>query len=250
MSKSHLSTSKWTKYKLLRKSKKLQAALPETDWLSVSSFWRMLPKYGQLILKPTGSYGGSGVLQVKTSGNSAYEVQDGAKHRTYHDPEDLNAFIKKKANKNYIVQQRIHLATKNGRPFDLRVMVQRHSKSPWQVTGMLAKVAGKGYIITNIRRSGGRVVTVESALRGSELKDMPTSELLAELHNVALRSAEQLGPSYRWVKTMGIDMAFDKQGNVWIIEVNFAPMLELFLRLPTKTAFHKIKSFHVRRKQP
>ena len=38
----------------------------------------------------------------------------------------VNAFIKKKASKNYIVQQRITLAAKNGRPFDLRVMVQRH----------------------------------------------------------------------------------------------------------------------------
>lgn len=245
---SKLSTSKWTKYKLLRKSKKLQAFLPETDWLSESSFWRMLTKYGQIILKPTGSYGGNGVIRVKTVGSSSYEVQDGAKRRTYTKLDEINAFVKKKANKNYIVQQRIRLATKNGRPFDMRVMVQRHTKSSWQVTGMLAKVAGKGFIVTNIRMSGGRVVTVENAIRGSELKDMQSSELLAQLHAVALRSADQLGPSYRWVKTMGIDMAFDKQGHVWIIEVNFAPMLELFLKLPNKATYRTIKSFHARRK--
>ena len=73
------------------------------------------------------------------------------------------------------------LATKNGRPFDLRVMVQRHPNAHWQVTGMLAKVAGKGFIVTNIRRSGGKVVTVENAIRHSELQDMQTSALLAEL---------------------------------------------------------------------
>ena len=113
---------------------------------------------------------------------------------------------------------------------------------------MLAKVAGKGFIVTNIRRSGGKVVTVENAIEHSELHNLKTSALLAELHAVALRTAAQLGPFYRWVKTMGIDMAFDKQGHVWIIEVNFAPMLELFLKLPNKSAFHKIKSFHARRK--
>ena len=123
---SNLSTSKWTKYKLLRKSKKLQAFLPETDWLSVSSFWRMLTKYGQIILKPTGSYGGNGVIRVKPVGSSTYEFQDGSKKRTYTEQEEINTFIKKKASKNYIVQQRINLATKNGRPFDMRVMVQRH----------------------------------------------------------------------------------------------------------------------------
>ncbi|KRE98354.1 hypothetical protein ASG89_04905 [Paenibacillus sp. Soil766] len=246
---SSLSTSKWSKHKILRRSKRLQAHLPETEWLSENSFMRLITKYGQVIIKPTGSYGGNGVIQVKSSGNSSYEVQDGSKTRTYTDHSAITPFIKKKANNNNIVQQRIPLATKQGRPFDLRVMVQRHTKSEWQVTGMLAKVAGKGYIITNIRRSGGRVVTVEKAIQGSELQDMQTSALLAELRSVALQTANQIGPSYRWVKTMGIDMAFDKQGHVWIIEVNFAPMLELFLKLPNKSTFHKIKSFHAGRKQ-
>jgi glutathione synthase/RimK-type ligase-like ATP-grasp enzyme len=245
---SNLSTSKWTKYKLLRKSKRLHVFLPETDWLSVRSFWRMLTKYGQVILKPTGSYGGNGVIRVKAVNSPTCEFQDGTKIRTYTVQAEVNAFIKKKASKNYIVQQRVNLATKNGRPFDLRVMVQRHPKADWQVTGMLAKVAGKGFIVTNIRRSGGKVVTVENALGHSGLHNLQTSALLAELHAVALQTAAQLGPSYRWVKTMGIDMAFDKQGHVWIIEVNFAPMLELFLKLPNKSAFHKIKSFHARRK--
>lgn len=246
---SNLSTSKWTKYKILRKSKRLQAYLPETAWLSVSSFWRMLNKHGQIILKPTGSYGGNGVIRVKAIGSSTYECQDGAKKRTYTNLEDVNAYIKKKAKKPYIVQQRINLATKNGRPFDLRVMVQRRPKGDWQVTGMLAKVAGKGFIVTNIRRSGGKVVTVENALQHSGLQHLQSSALIADLHAVALRTAAQLGPSYRWVKTMGIDMAWDKQGHVWIIEVNFAPMLELFLKLPNKAAFHKIKSFHASRKK-
>jgi hypothetical protein len=245
---SNLSTSKWTKYKLLLKSKKLQASLPETHWLSVSAFWRMLTKYGQIIIKPTGSYGGNGVIRIKTVDSSTYEIQDGAKKRTYTEPTGVTAFIKKKIGKNHIVQQRINLATMNGRPFDLRVMVQRHKKADWQVTGMLAKVAGKGFIVTNIRRSGGKVVTVENALQHSGLRNLQTSELLAGLHAVSLRTAAQLGPHYRWVKTMGIDMAFDKQGHIWIIEVNFAPMLELFLKLPNKSAFRKIKSFHARRK--
>ncbi|OAS15240.1 YheC/YheD family protein [Paenibacillus oryzisoli] len=246
---SNLSTSKWTKHKILRRSKKLQAHLPETEWLSTGSFVRLLSKYGQVIIKPTGSYGGNGVIQVRTSGNSSYEVQDGSRTRTYTNYEAISPFIKRKMNNTNIIQQRIPLATKHGRPFDLRVMVQRHTKSDWQVTGMLAKVAGKGYIITNIRRSGGRVVTVEKAIQGSELQGMQTSALLAELRSVALLTANQLGPSYRWVKTMGIDMAFDKQGHVWIIEVNFAPMLGLFLKLPNKSAYHAIKSFHTSRKQ-
>lgn len=241
---SSLSTSKWTKYRVLRKSEELRVYLPETEWLKESTFWRMLNKYEQVIIKPTGSYGGHGVIRFKKLNATEYELQDGAKKKRFHDQEQVNDFLKKKTGKNYIVQQRIPLATVNGRPFDLRVMVQRHPHSKWQVTGKLAKVAGRGFIVTNIRMSSGKVVSVEHALRHSQLKSMRSGDLLAQLDKVALKSAAKLGPSYRWVKTMGIDMAFDKEGHVWIIEVNYAPMLELFLKLKDKSIFRKIKSFH------
>lgn len=239
-----LNTSKWTKYKLLLKSEKLSANLPETAWLSESTFWRMIDKYGEVIIKPTGSYGGNGVIRIRKKDESTYEIHDGAKKKSLTDKTQVSIYIKKKTGKNNIVQQRIPLATVNGRPFDLRVMVQRRPHSPWQVTGKLAKVAGKGFIVTNIRMSSGKVVSVEYAIKHSALHAMRTSDLLSKLDKIALRSAALLGPSYPWVRTMGIDMAFDTEGKVWIIEVNFAPMLELFLKLKDKSIFHRIKSFH------
>ncbi|SDO10837.1 YheC/D like ATP-grasp [Paenibacillus sp. yr247] len=238
-----LNTSKWTKYKLLRKSAKLKANLPETAWLRESSFWRMINKYRQVIIKPTGSYGGNGVIRIKKIAPHTYEVQDGGKKINFTEQTKLSAYIKKQAGKNNIVQQRIPLATVSGRPFDLRVMVQRRPNSPWQVTGKLAKIAGKGFIVTNIRMSNGKVVSAEHALKHSELNTKRAADLLSQLDKVALQAANQLMSSYGWVRTMGVDMAFDKQGNVWIIEVNFAPMLELFLKLKDKSIYHKIKSF-------
>lgn len=241
---SNLSTSKWMKYKVLRKSEELRRYLPETAWLKESTFWHMMNKYGQVIIKPTGSYGGHGVIRFKKTDASNYKLQDGAKKKLFRNQAEVNTYLKRKTGKNHIVQQRIHLATVNGRPFDLRVMVQRRSSSQWQVTGKLAKVAGAGFIVTNIRMSGGKVVSVKHAIKQSQLKSMSARDLLAKLDKVALKSAHQLGPSYRWVKTMGIDMAFDKEGHVWIIEVNYAPMLELFLKLKDKSIFRRIKSFH------
>lgn len=239
-----LNTGKWTKYKLLLKSSKLSVNLPETAWLRESSFWRMIKKYGEVIIKPTGSYGGHGVIRIKKMDSSLYEVQDGATKKNFTQQSQLNAYINMQANKNNIIQKRIPLATVNDRPFDLRVMVQRRFNSPWEVTGKLAKVAGKGFIVTNIRMSRGKVVSVEHALKNSALKKMRAADLLSQLDKVALQAAQQLSPYYSWVRTMGIDMALDKEGNVWIIEVNFAPMLELFLKLKDKSMFHKMKSFH------
>jgi len=241
---SRLSTSKWTKYKVMRKAANLLPYLPRTEWLSQRSLWRMLDHYDQVIIKPTGSYGGHGVIRIKKLDHGTYQVHNGPRKKTYEDETALNAYIQTYSKKTYLVQQRIPLATVNGRPFDLRVMVQRSSrKAPWQVTGKLAKVAGKGFIVTNVRRSSGKVVSVEHVLKHSALKSMPQAKLLGQMNKVALASAKQLASSYPWVRTMGIDMGMDQDGNVWVIEANFVPMLELFLKLKDKSMFYRIKSF-------
>jgi D-alanine-D-alanine ligase-like ATP-grasp enzyme len=172
-----------------------------------------------------------------------YEVHVGPKKTTLTSKTSLFAHIKKISSRNYLVQQRIPLATVNGRPFDLRVMVQRHLKSPWQVTGKLAKVAGKGFIVTNVLRSSGKVVSVEYALKHSALHSMSVSDLLSQMDKVALHAAKQLSPYYPLVREMGVDMGLDKKGNIWIIEVNFVPMHGLFAKLKDKSMFRKIQSF-------
>lgn len=241
-------TSKWSKHRLLSQSALIRPHLPETKWLNTENFWQMMTKYGEVIIKPTGSSGGHGVIRLKTLGISNYEIHDGARKYKLTKPQ-MNQFINKKLRRSHLVQRRISLATVNGQPFDLRVMVQRRPNSPWQVTGKLAKVAGKGFVVTNIGKSHGYVVTANKAIELSKLPTSKSSTLLRKLNNVALSAASKLGPSYRWVNTMGIDMALDSNGHVWIIEVNFAPMLGLFLKLKDKSTFYKIKAIHLSRRK-
>ncbi|WP_376768681.1 YheC/YheD family protein [Paenibacillus foliorum] len=42
------------------------------------------------------------------------------------------------------------LATYEGRPFDLRISVQRDASGEWQLTGIVAKIASKKTLLTNI----------------------------------------------------------------------------------------------------
>ncbi|WP_171628569.1 YheC/YheD family protein [Paenibacillus plantarum] len=240
-------TSKWSKHKLLSQSASTRPHLPETRWLTASSFWLMIAKYGEVIIKPTSSSGGHGVIRIKHIGMATYEIHDGAR-KSKLTKLQTNQFISKKLSRSHIVQKRIALATVNGKPFDLRVMVQRRPNSHWQVTGKLAKVAGKGFIVTNTAKSHGYVITVNKAIELSNLPTLKTTELLRKLDQVALHGAAKLGPSYRWVNTFGFDMALDTKGRVWIIEVNLAPMLELFLKLKDKSTFRKIKAIHMSRK--
>jgi len=82
-------------------------------------------------------------------------------------------------------------------PIDLRVMVQRRKSSPWVVTGKLAQVAGKGYIITNIARSKGTVILVETAIQRSAVNKVSRRAILAQIDKIALSGAEQLSSVYK-----------------------------------------------------
>lgn len=237
------SWSKWSKHKSLMESAALIPHLPKTHRLEQSSLWRLLDKHGEVIVKPTGSWGGKGVIRIKEIGTEKYEVHDGDRKKPFNGRNALNAYINKNSKKKFVVQQRIKLASVRHRPFDLRVMVQRHPKSSWQVTGRLAKIAGKGYIVTNVQRSNGSIRSVEYAIAHSDIKGANKKELISQIDRVALLAAKQLKKHHPNRRTMGIDMGIDKQGHVWIIEVNFTPMKGLFLKLKDKSMYRKIISF-------
>ncbi|MNI37134.1 Endospore coat-associated protein YheD [compost metagenome] len=237
------SWSKWHKHQTLIKSAKLKPHLPATSLFSKTSFWRLLNQYDQVIVKPTNSSGGKGVIRISKKGRRQYEVHNGSKKRKIQGKDKVYAYVKKGRKQNHLVQQRIPLATVDKRPFDLRVMVQRRVHSKWKVTGKLAKVAGKGYIITNTRRSHGMILPIKKAIKRSSIHKKSTRKLKRHINKVALLTAKQIKKKYPSARTLGIDMGLDRSGKPWIIEVNFTPMKSLFLKLKNKSIYRRILSY-------
>jgi hypothetical protein len=126
----------------------------------------------------------------------------------------------------------------NGRPFDLRVMVQRKKGIPWTITGKLAKIAGPNHIITNTARSKGYVLPALNAL--TKTFSRKQSELiLNRLDQICLHAAKQLGKAYG-IRTYGFDMAVDHNGDTWVFEANERPAIAFFRKLKDKSYYHKI----------
>ena len=221
---SAINAGKWKKYKILQGSAELASTLPETQWFTEHALWDFIGKYGSVILKPSGGGGGAGVMRVTAQRNNLYEVHAGNKQTVCKGQAATLTFVKQRMNRPYLVQRRILLATVNNRPFDLRVVVQRHGDSPWQVTGKLAKVAGKGFIVTNVGRSNGTVLTVRQAIQQSQLHPFSAQEMISRVERIALLAAVYLSREYPEIRMIGLDMGFDQKGNVWIIEANFRPM--------------------------
>ncbi|WP_274650891.1 YheC/YheD family protein [Paenibacillus humicola] len=243
-SNQRISRSKLTKHRVMSRDARLRNALPATYRMNKARFFSMLQTYRSIIVKPTGKWGGEGVVLVEESAPGEYKVHVEKTRKTFSTGESLYAYVKQKVRSACIVQRRIRLAAVGGRPFDLRVMVQRHrEKTDWKVTGKLAKIAGKGYIVTNIRRSKGRVASVSRAIRQSDMKTKDVKAICGKIDRIALRSAKTLHAYYRSIDTVGLDIGLDRKGHVWIIEPNFTPMIGLFLHLKDKNQYRRIMSY-------
>ena len=235
---------KWKDYQVMKREEALLKSLPKTQLLTKQSFWEMMNKNNQVIIKPRHGYQGRGVTQISSLGKNLYEIHAENKKVTLTDREEVYSQLNVQKGsfryKRYIVQQRIPLATIDDCPFDLRVMVQRRKNSPiWVVTGKLAKVAAQNYFITNVAQN---VLPVEEAIQNSSLSQfhLQIQDLLSEIDRIALLAGAQLNPKYR---TIGFDIGLDQKGKIWIIEANFYPVLSIFNLLKDKTMYETIKSY-------
>jgi hypothetical protein len=123
------------------------------------------------------------------------------------------------------------------------VIVQRKTKSaPWKVTGIIARRAGKGYIVTNITKNGKSLELID-AIKKSSLSNQFISPLLSEIDTVSLKLTEVLSNKYPWKRIFGYDLGIDTDGQLWIIEANPLPALKGFRTLKDQSMYRRIKKF-------
>jgi hypothetical protein len=234
------SVGKWTKYKLLNKEQALLPYLPETQLFSKESLWALLDKYNQIVFKPSIGCQGRGVRLITSLEKEQYEIHEEVSKIKLNDRNELYDYLMKgqRNKRSYILQQKIELAIIDGNRFDLRVMVQRKKGAPeWKVTGKVARVAGKGFFITNAAKE---LLNVEEAINLSSLNQKPVDEVLKQIDKVALLTTGYLGKYYPKCRAIGIDMGIDSKENIWIIEVNLYPVIEFFNYLKDKSMYNTI----------
>ena len=235
----------------MMRSPEIRSALPHTRILNQETFSSFLKRYGKIIIKPSGGSGGIGVIQVSEIGNRRFNVHYGKTQKVTTVIQETFRLIRYLIRKNgraarsYLVQQRIPLAEINGKPFDVRVMVQKRG-STWYVTAMMAKIGGKGYFITNLALSKGRALPFSTAIRHSNIRGASTRDIQRRIKFVALKTLYRLQKYYR-IQTVGLDIGIDTQGKVWIIEANFTPDKSYFNRLKDKTMYRRVIAYYKRR---
>ncbi|SFS86254.1 YheC/YheD family protein [Marininema halotolerans] len=242
---------KWELHKRLMRDKLLASTLPETYLWSPKVMWSMFQRYPSVILKPSGGTGGYAVFHILRKSPHQYELRYGKEKKVANGKVALERLLQRFipiGGTKYLIQNRIPLVSVNHSPIDIRFMVQRRQvNSPWVITGHLAKIAGKGYFITNMERSRGAVIPTQQAISLAKF-DRPVSvpQLMKSMSQISLRASKMVGRS-PVCKAIGMDLALDRRGKIWIIEANpqpiASPAINFFKHLKDKSMYQRMIQF-------
>ncbi|GIP40850.1 hypothetical protein J31TS4_41300 [Paenibacillus sp. J31TS4] len=235
---------KMAKTRELLKNKRLRAHVPETVWLNKKNLKRMLDRYGMVYVKPDMGTHGRGVIKVEVLGrpdSTTYRYQT-HQDNVIVDPSFASFFEQldraTKGSVRYLVQQGIPLLKFHGRPFDIRVMVQKSRKGKWVATAMIGRVARKGRVVTNYH-SGGTPRPVPRLLT-KHVKPAKQPRFLSRLEKLGVETAGQLAKKYPGVREIGLDVALGEDKHPWILEVNTRPDPYLFRFLGDRRVHRRV----------
>ncbi|MFC5528063.1 YheC/YheD family protein [Cohnella yongneupensis] len=229
--------SKWTKTKWLLADRALRQFVPETKLFTLSSLNDMTGRYKMVYFKPTGGSGGNGIARIVRTSSRKFRVKKDARTFETSSTGSLYGRLKRIARgRSYLLQKGIHLQTSGGRPFDFRMTMQKPEKGKWVPSVMFVKLGKPNTVVTNYHQ-GGKLALVGETLRRSGYSSGQIERYKMRLRTLGLQTArcfERRSPRFR---ELGLDVALDRTGRLWILEVNTRPNFYALKSLRDKSLF-------------
>ncbi|KAA9008605.1 YheC/YheD family protein [Paenibacillus spiritus] len=212
--------SKWRKTAALLSDPRVSGYIPKTQIYSGSALRLMLAAYGDVVVKPVVGGGGHGVIRVFRDGGGYGLTSKNRTRRYSRFGEMFNGLQRMKLRRRYLIQQGISLARIDGRPIDYRVKVVR-SNGAWEFRSMVGRLARPGLFVTNLCQ-GGTMLSCREGLRRS-LPRINSAAKRREMRIVTVTCIQTLERHFPGIGELGFDYAVDRNGRLWILEVNTRP---------------------------
>lgn len=237
---------KWAKTKALWADRMLRKHIPLTKRMTMASLRSMLRQYGMVYIKPSHGSRGRGVMRVermktRKAGKlkTSFAYQLGVRRAVFSTCESAyRSILRETKGETYIVQKGIYLIKHRGRPFDIRLVVQRAPRGGWEATATISRVAHPRKIVTN--GSQGGTIYPTASLLSSYSNAAKRTSLLKQMDRLGIATAKRLRRTYPGIVEIGLDFAIDRKLKPWILEVNTAPDMCPFALLSDQTMIRKI----------
>lgn len=202
--------------------------LPESHpYTGPDQLRRMCRRYQSVFLKPiTGSLG-KGIIRItrKTAGGYTVASSVGPESRKHY--ASLDALVRAMSGRlrlnRYQIQRGLELIRVGNRPVDFRALAQKDRTGKWNVTSIVARIAGNNRFVSNVAQ-GGTIGPVRQTVAKSNLAGARAAvpgrlkqAAICIARGIDARVAAHFGE-------LGIDLAVDRSsGRVWLLEVNAKP---------------------------
>lgn len=216
-------------FEALKTDAALKRYLPESHSLkSFAVFKSMCQTYPVVFLKPVRGSLGKGIIRISRLPDGTFQTHatlvGGVQKQVYPTLAKLFSGISgKMKTTKYQIQQGLPLIEINKKPVDFRALVQKNNTGKWKVTSIVARIAGGSHFVSNLAR-GGSLSTVREAVNKTHLSPEVKKNALLQMRKAAINIAsaiEETIPAH--FGELGIDLAMDTSGKIWLIEVNSKP---------------------------
>ncbi|MCT8139481.1 YheC/YheD family protein [Anaerobacillus sp. CMMVII] len=224
----HSFLDKWQIHEALSSFPEVIPYLPNTALFDdYEAFAEKLTLYDCIFVKPIHGSQGRQILKIQkeNDGFNVYYSSFSQEVSTFFKSSYLlyKRLKERLSKKPFIIQQGINLIHfEEDRPLDFRILCVRNEESQWKVISSVARISPKEKMVSNLAQGGEQKRPIDvladlfdEKLARQYLKLM--GELAVEVANLITESNDGL------FGELGIDIALDQHGKLWIIEVNSKP---------------------------
>ncbi|MFB5760993.1 YheC/YheD family endospore coat-associated protein [Paenibacillus medicaginis] len=238
--------NKWTIYEVLSGMASFKPHLPETVlYKSYKDIEVMLKKARLLYLKPVNGTGGRGILRIEKAGtDDNFYIIQGRNMRRQIIPRKrihrtrLQAWITYWNMDQYLIQEGVPNELESGRVHDYRMLVQKNSRGKWEVTGCAGRIGPVRSITSNLH-GGGRAVSMQTLLDHWIKDEELRGHVEENAGKLGIQIASFLESIYGGLCELALDLAINKEGQIYLLEVNPKPSREVFARIGEKDTYRK-----------
>jgi hypothetical protein len=210
-----------------RTSAYVPAAISYTNAERAATF---LYRHADVYMKPVHGSLGVGIIRLQRRGDGRIVYQWKKKDGTLRQAQlgsismFLKQFGKRLRNGPYLIQESLRLMTWQGRPFDIRLLLQKDGSGRWKRTKTFCRIARAGDITSNLS-TGGDAIAVKELLKNVLGDDKRVNRVMVQLRKVAEVVPDVIADNAGGGKLgeLGLDLGLDESGRIWVIEVNAKP---------------------------
>jgi len=235
--------NKWRIHELFSQNPLIKDHLPDTKLFHRGrGLLQFIAKHQVVFLKPVNGTGGRGIMRIEKIDDDTYLIQGRDSDRRIISEQTLGtrALVRKAIiwvnSRKYLMQQGIDISLHTGRVHDFRMLIQKDREGRWGKTGCAGRIGAARSVTSNLH-GGGRAVEMRSLLKQRFEQDSFILDIQKKAERLALDIVEQLEREYGRLCELALDLAIDRDGKIWLIEINPKPGRNIFLQINDLPAY-------------